>query len=713
MDTISGLFPETITQTRSPIVNRNLDWKNFLEFKPDYKKQLSKISREYPFLKSLVIDYHDVEEFGPLGLDLADELINTPEKVIQDVLGAIREYNLVKVPKSKGVPELNVRFVHLTRKTGIRDIRTTDIGKLISIEGIIRKVNDVRPRLEIGVFRCPNGHMHIIEQGYGLMDVPDKCPTEGCSQRRLDLQPKMSKFIDNQKARIQESPEGLAGGAQPRTIDIDINDDIADILNAGDRAVITGILRTHQRMKGSAKDTLFDIYVECNSIELPEKDLSEISISAEDEDRIKTIAKDPNVHLKIRDSIAPSIFGNENIKDAISLQLFGGVGKQMPDGSSLRGDIHVLLIGDPGIAKSQFLRYVTGISPRAVYTTGQTTSGAGLTATAVKDEFGDGRWTVEAGALVMADMGMASVDELEKLPPSAQYALLEAMEQQTVTCTKAGMNVTLRSRCGLLGAANPKYGRFDPNEQLSEQFNLPSPLLSRFDLIILSTDIPESTFDTNLASHICESHEYGEAVAQKKTGKRVQIQEATHITPPIDPKTLRQYIAYAKRNCMPKLTKSAKSAIISFYVKIRGLSGESQNKPVGITARQMEGLIRLAEASARQRLSDEVTEWDAERAVEIADSCLRQVAYDQKSGVYDIDGIATGLSKGKRDLRIAIKQAIKHLCTEEKAAEEDAVINALVARKYDIDIVKEEIQKLLILGDLMNPRNGALRVVVS
>lgn len=711
MEAIEGLFPETVVKTRLEVVDRQANWKKFLESHQGYKKILNKISREYPSTRSLTIDYRDVEAFGTLGLDLADELLEKPDVTLKDIRGAIREYNLVKTSKSKAAPEINIRIIHLSQKTGIRDIRTTDIGKLIAVEGIIRKVNDVRPRLEIGLFRCQNGHTHIIEQGYGLMDVPDRCPADGCTSRRLDLKPDLSKFIDVQRARIQESPEGLAGGAQPRTIDIDIKDDLADVLNAGDRTIITGILRTHQKMKAGQRDTLFDIYIDCNSIELPEKDLSEITISAEDEDRIRELSADPNIHLKIRDSIAPSIFGCEDIKEAISLQLFGGLGKEMPDGSALRGDIHVLLIGDPGIAKSQFLRYITKISPRAVYTTGQTTSGAGLTATAVKDEFGDGRWTVEAGALVMADMGMAAVDEMEKLPVSAQYALLEAMEQQSVTCTKAGMNVTLRSRCALLGAANPKYGRFDAETPLAEQFNLPAPLLSRFDLIFLSTDVPEKGFDAKLAAHICDSHEYGEAVAQKKIGKPGKTPEAKHIAPPILPKDLRLYIAYSRRTCFPKLTRKAKDAMISFYVKIRGQSGESQNKPVGITARQMEGLIRLAEASARERFSDEITEWDAERAVKIADKCLKQVAYDAASGTYDIDNVVSGMSKAKRDITRDILAVLDEMVKTGPVDEGDLVRN-VVSRGYEPHDVDKVLTALKGSGGcLTNPRNNEIRRV--
>ena len=216
-------------------------------------------------------------------------------------------------------------------------------------------------------------------------------------------------------------------------------------------------------------------------------------------------------------------------------------------------------------------------------------------------------------------------------------------------------------------------------------------------------------FDAKLA-HICDSHEYGEAVAQKKNGKPGKTPEAKHISPPIMPKDLRLYIANSRRTCFPKLTKRAKDAIISYYVQIRGLSSTAQDKPVGITARQMEGLIRMAEASARQRFSDEITEWDAERAVRIADRCLNSCIYE-KSGTYDIDGIAGGMKKGVRDMVISINQIVKTLTTDENPADESTVIKTLVSRGYEEETVMKRIQALLKEGKLMSPRDGKLRAV--
>ncbi len=208
--------------------------------------------------------------------------------------------------------------------------------------------------------------------------------------QEIELMPKRSTFVDSQKLRIQESPEGLRGGEQPQTLDVDVTDDLSGKVSPGDRVIINGILRSMQRVVKGEKSTVFDIFLECNSIEIAEKEFEEVEIDEKAEDEIQALSKDPMIYRMITHSIAPTIYGSEDVKQAIALQLFGGIAKEMPDGSHLRGDIHVLLIGDPGIAKSQLLRYVVKLSPRAIYTSGQSSTAAGLTATAVKDEFGEG-----------------------------------------------------------------------------------------------------------------------------------------------------------------------------------------------------------------------------------------------------------------------------------------------------------------------------------
>jgi len=695
------------------ITDRDADWHRFL--KTRYKKELDELSREYPYKRSLYINYRDIESFGKTGTELADELLENPGKVIGDIKDAIRTHRLVKTRKKEEQPDINVRFINLPRKIAIREIRSDHIGKFISIEGILRKTTEVRPRITLAVFRCPAGHRTVKAQSYGPFVEPDGCQADGCTQKKLELIPRFSRFVDSQKLRIQESPEGLRGGEQPQTIDLDVIDDICGTSAPGDRIVVNGILRSIQRNSYGTKSTIFDIYVECNSIEVAEKEFEEVNISEEDEKEILALSKDPNIYRKIAHSIAPTIYGVDDVKDAIALQLFGGIAKEMPDGSRLRGDIHVLLIGDPGIAKSQMLRYVVRLSPRAIYTSGQSTTSAGLTATAVKDEFGDGRWTLDAGALGLADMGVACVDEMDKMDKHDRSALHEAMEQQSISVAKAGITATLKSRCALLGAANPKYGRFDDFVPIGDQINMPPSLLSRFDLLFVLTDKPEHERDLAIAEHIIKAHSVGELIAQHNrepipgVDEEYITEQLKPVTPEIDPAMFRKYVAYAKRSCFPRLSDEARETLIAYYMKLRDLA--DANKPVPVTARQLEAIVRLAEASARIRLSSVIEKSDADRVITIIDTCLRQVAYDPSSGSFDIDMLATGVSKSKRDLIRTIKQAIRDIADENGRAHKPDVIEIVRQQGFDRDEVERQLTAMLRSGEAMEPKHDVVKLI--
>ena len=693
--------------------DRALDWSRFL--KSRYKKEIGELAREYPHRRSLYIDYREVEKFGKIGITLADELLENPGKVLEDVWDAIKSNQLIRTKDGKEPRGINIRFRNLPQKVGIRQIRSDDINRFISIEGILRKTTEVRPRVVEAVFKCPAGHFTHKKQKYGKFIEPEGCATDGCTFKKLELLPKRSKFVDSQKLRVQESPEGLRGGEQPQTLDIDVTDDLAGQVAPGDRVIINGVLRSMQRVVRGEKSTVFDIFLECNSIEMQEKEFEEVEIDEKAEDEIKQLSSDPMIYRKITHSIAPTIYGTEDVKEAIALQLFGGIAKEMPDGSHLRGDIHVLLVGDPGIAKSQLLRYVVKLSPRAIYTSGQSSTSAGLTATAVKDEFGEGRWTLEAGALVLADMGVAAVDELDKMSKEDRSALHEAMEQQTISVAKAGITATLKSRCALLGAANPKYGRFDLYGDIGDQINLLPSLLSRFDLIFIMTDQPEQRRDLAIAEHILAAHGIGELIAQHRktpipgvTEEYIE-QQLIPVKPEIDPVLFRKYVAYAKRSCYPILSDEADEALKTYYLRLRGLA--EPNKAVPVTARQIEALIRLAEASARIRLSNTIDKSDAERVIHIVDACLRQIAYDAKTGTFDIDKIATGISKEKRDIVRVIKDAIRDIGGEGGRASIEQVIETASQKGFAREKVREGIDMLLRNGEAMEPKNGIIQLI--
>ena len=690
------------------VTNVTEEWSRFL--KRRYKKELAELSREYPYKHSLVIDYREIKNN-----ELAFELLERPGKVIGDVKDAILEYNLVLLKGGKKPSLLNIRFINLPKKINARDIRAQHINKFVSVEGIIRKVTEVRPRIISARFQCKTCR-HLtdpVPQGYKHFNEPEFCPV--CEKKtKMEVLPALSEFIDAQKIRIQESPEGLRGGEQPQTIDVDVTDDMTGVVSPGDRVIVNGILRSIQRDSYNVKSTLFDIYIECNSIEMGEKEFEEVNISEDDENEIISLSQDPGIYKKIQQSIAPTIYGNESEKEAIALQLFGGIQKSMPDGSHLRGDIHILLVGDPGIAKSQMLRYVVELSPRGIYASGKSSTSAGLTATAVKDEFGDGRWTLEAGALVLADMGIACVDEMDKMNKDDRSSLHEAMEQQSISVAKAGITATLRSRCSLLGAANPKLGRFDKFLSIAEQINMPPSLLSRFDLIFIMYDDPDKMRDNAIASHIINTHRVGEMIRQNEISPVVDFddeyinQQMAPIKPSIEKDFLRKYIAYSKRNCFPVLSDDARDVLVGYYMKLRSLAGE--DKPVPVTARQLEALVRLAEASARVRLSGTIDVEDAERTVRIVDISLRQVAFDSESGEFDIDRVATGVPKKKRDVISEIRAAVSEVGDRNTMrARIDEVIEHLAGMGLDRVKAEEAVDQVIRSGMAYKPRHDLIQ----
>jgi replicative DNA helicase Mcm len=585
---------------------------------------------------------------------------------------------------------------------------------------MIRKATEVRPKITNAAFLCLHcEEVTEIPQLTTKFVEPQSCGNENCDRRGpFKLLIDKSSFVDAQKLQIQESPENLKGGSQPQSIDVDAEDEIAGIVKPGDRVVINGVLRSHQRTLREGKSLFYDLVLHCNSLEYVDREFDELDISPEDEEEILEMSRNPEIYDRVIESIAPSIFGYEDIKEALALQLFSGVPKQMPDGSRVRGDIHILLVGDPGIAKSQLLRYMVKISPRGVFASGKSASSSGLTAAAVRDDLGDGRWTLEAGALVMADMGIAAVDEMDKMSREDKSALHEAMEQQTISVAKAGILATLKSRCALLGAANPKYGRFDRYEGVAEQINMPPALISRFDLIFILLDVPDSKRDGDIAKHILRSHFAGEMneqmnrdPASEVTEERV-AEEMSVILPAIENEQLRKYVAYARRRIFPVMEDDAREHLVNYYLDLRK-RGEDKDSPVPVTARQLEALVRLAEASARLRLSNRVTLADAVRTTRISLACMKQVGVDPNTGAFDVDIVATGTSKSQRDKIHTLMDVIRDVADRNPGGK--APLEEIYERAGENGIDREHaedlIRKMKQKGDLFAPDKKHIKIV--
>lgn len=681
-------------------------WEEFIRSR--YWDDLLKLAESYPSTRSLIVDFADLDRYDT---EFADDLLENPDVMLDAAHTALQE---IVLPVDVDLSGAHVRIVNLPQHLKTRDLRSDHIGKLIAIEGQVRTATEVRPKIVRAAYECQRcGHVFYVDQSGTKFIEPYECPNEACDRRGpFRLLPKRSQFVDAQKVRVQESPEDLRGGEQPQTLDVELGDDLVGRIFPGDRVIINGILRSYQRTTQSGKSTYFDLFLDGISIEMMEQEFEEIEISPEDEKRILELSRDPNIYEKIVRSIAPSIYGYEDVKEALALQLVSGFSKRLPDGARIRGDIHILLVGDPGVAKSQLLRYMAKLSPRGIYTSGKSSTSAGLTATAIKDELGDGRWTIEAGALVLADKGIAAVDEMDKMSPDDRSALHEAMEQQTISVAKAGVMATLKSRCALLAAANPKMGRFDRYEPIAPQINLTPALMSRFDLIFVLTDEPNVERDSHIATHILKSNYAGELTSNKHNSSinEEDIENATEvIKPEIEPELLRKYVAYARKNVFPMLTEVAMERFKEYYINLRS-QGQDGNKPVPVTARQLEALIRLGEASARLRLSNWITEEDVDRVIKIVESCLKKVGVDPETGMLDADVISIGISKSTRDKTKLMLNIIKELGGKDGAHIDD-VLDRAEAEGIDRERAEEIISRLRQEGSLIQTSRGTLKAV--
>ena len=599
----------------------------------NFSEAVHNLAHMWPDEQSMTISYRVIEGYDH---EFAQDLLANPDLHFSAANRALHQF-LLDAGHGTILPFVRIEHLPSDQIRTVSQLRADDIGQMVALDAVTTKISGVRPRLYSAVFECiACGHtIEINQPNEQELIEPLECSQidGGCGrpkrQTRFQLQQQASHLINSQFIELQELPEQMKGGIQPERIICIGEQDLAGKLNPGDRVKANGVLFIRSQRKGGKDTPVFDIFLRIHSLERQNIPLEEIIISEEEELEIRNIARKTDVYDLLTRSIAPSIFGMSHIKKSLMLQLFGGVAQLNPDGTRNRGDIHILLMGDPGVAKSQLLNYMASISPRGRFTSGQSASAAGLTAAAVQDATADGRWTLEAGALVLADLGLAAIDEFDKMNSADRSSMHEAMEQQRISISKAGINASLRTRCAVLAAANPKAGRFEPVSDLpfTAQIDLAPPLVSRFDIIWLITDTPDGDNDQKIAQHIIANRMQGSSELLVNEGSLPDPSRPTALTQKASKKKnedydilpreiLRKYVAYSKRNIHPKLTEDAKEAIVAYYVETSKAGGESTDS-VAITARSLEALSRLSEASARIRLSQDANLEDAERAIRL------------------------------------------------------------------------------------------------
>lgn len=695
-------------------------WTAFFE-EADLRRRILEIAEVYPAERSLLVDFGDLERSDRL---LADAFLARPEESLAAGEQAIRDV-LPSSTSLAGALHLRVQHLPSSLKVPIHLLRREHLGRAVVIEGIVRRATTPLPQVVDAVFECGACRQHIHwpqDRTVPVLRTPPDCdPLKGgcgkpAARARFSFLEAESTTVDFQRLEVQEEPEGLRGGSHPENLPILLVEDLVEQIPPGTRVTVNGVLHPVPRPVPSrgagATSNVLDVVLLANSVERRSKDYSEVEITEEERKEIERWRGDPEVFDRFARSLAPSIKGMTMEKKAIALQLFGGVEKQLPDGVRIRGDSHVLIIGDPGLAKSQLLSYVARTAPRGIYTSGKGTTSAGLTAAAVKDDFSGGRWVLEAGAMVLADRGFLCVDEIDKMSPEDRSSMHEALESQTVSIAKAGITATLRARCPVLAAANPKFGRFTSDQQPQRQFDLPVTLLSRFDVILPIRDKPDEASDRQLARAILQQHHQAEErESQRALGESLETPTPAGL---FSQEFLKKFIAYAKQNIRPVMDEEANARLEAYYMEMRKVipaeEEGGERAGIAITPRQLEALVRLTESSARARLSPQATVKDAERAIEVIDYFLQQVT-STEGGRRDIDLLFSGITTSQRDMIGRVRQLMQAVqATAPHGFTEESLIAQARTQNLPEEAVKKALRELLAANEVYQPREGFYKV---
>ena len=703
-------------------------WKTFfLEAKET--EIFTLLSKQSP-TPTLSIPFHELQAFDP---DFAEDILQFPRQILNTGKDTLRE-----ICRERGEDlDVILRVGELPRdsRRAIREIGSSDIEKLRSSDVQVIKISEIKPRMHIAAFQCEacGVTQEIIQNNERELIEPIRClPTDqgGCGENagrggatRFNLVFNVSRLINNQWIEIQELPESVESGAQPGRAKVLLEGDLVNKHLPGQRIVANMIPVVYSEVIKNKKTPMFDIIYHLISSEHESVPFTEIKITDEEQEEILAISQREDLLRLMQNSIAPSIFSTgvmNFVKRSLALQLFGGVSRKNSDGTRTRGDIHILIMGDPGVAKSQLLTYVSELSPRGKFASGGGVSGAGLTAAAVRDTFADGRFSLEAGVLPLSDRGLAAIDEFDKISDDDRKVMHPAMEQQRIDISKGGITASLPSRCAIIAAANPKDGRFSnraANTSVIRSFKetgLEAPLASRFDIIWMMRDEVKAENDEMIAKHILRSRTRGVpealidefvAIDPVEEDKEQIIKEGVDGTEHLSQSFLRKYIAFAKRNYHPNIDQDVMALILEYYVQERQSYGREdsdeggESNVVPITARALEALIRLTEAHARMFLREDATAEDAKVALAVFKH------WREESGIED-ESEFSGTSVKQRNISVIVKNLIRDICTENgNVATISVIYNRALAKKIDESTVDRIIQQMRTSGILFQPKN--------